>query len=456
MPHALIIEDDPNSLRALTRIAQTDGFSVDQAANLTAARAALKQTVPDIVLVDVNLPDGLGLDLLPELPELAPGRTVPIVVMTGNATLETAVESLRLGVWDYLIKPVDVTRLRNLLARVPRTGDLHAEVENLRRTLRDMGRFGAMIGRSAAMQKVYDHIGRVAPTEANVFIRGESGTGKEVAARTIHELSRRAKGPFVALNCGAIAANLIESALFGHERGSFTGATGTHLGVFEQAAGGTLFLDEVTEMPADQQVRLLRILETRTFYRLGGKQLLNADFRLISATNREAEQAVRENRLRLDLYHRLNTFPVTLPPLRARGDDIVLLAQRFLDELNAAEATSKHFAPRAHAALTQHSWPGNVRELRNVIQRAYILADDVIESIEYDNFSAEPIAETAAEIVSGTAVIPAGTPLADAERKLIEAAMVAADGVRTKAALMLGISVKTLYNKLKSFELDTR
>jgi len=177
-------------------------------------------------------------------------------------------------------------------------------------------------------------------------------------------------------------------------------------------------------MPADQQVKLLRILETRTFYRLGGKQLLNADFRLISATNREAEQAVRENRLRLDLYHRLNTFPVTLPPLRARGDDIVLLAQRFLDELNAAEATSKHFAPRAHAALTQHSWPGNVRELRNVIQRAYILADDVIESIEYDNFSAEPIAETAAEIVSGTAVIPAGTPLADAERKLIEAAMV--------------------------------
>ncbi|WP_323122105.1 sigma-54-dependent transcriptional regulator [Burkholderia alba] len=457
MPHALIIEDDPNSLRALTRIAQKDGFSTDEAADLAQARACLKKAVPDIVLVDVNLPDGLGLDLLPELPEFAPGRAVPVVVMTGNATLETAIESLRLGVWDYLAKPVDVMRLRNLLARVPRPGDLHAEVETLRRTLRDMGRFGDMIGRSAAMQKVYDHIGRVAPTEANVFISGESGTGKEVAARTVHQLSRRAKGPFVALNCGAIAANLIESALFGHERGAFTGATHAHAGLFEQAAGGTLFLDEITEMPADQQVKLLRILETRSFHRVGGKDALDADFRLISATNREPEHAVRDNVLRLDLYHRLNTFPVMLPPLRARGEDIALLAQRFLDVLNETERTSKRFSAAALAKLSTHAWPGNVRELRNIVQRAYILADDVIEAIEFDAAGAARQAydpEQAAP--ANAALIPAGTPLADAERQLIEAAMVAADGVRTRAASMLGISVKTLYNKLKSFDMDQR
>jgi DNA-binding NtrC family response regulator len=457
MPHALIIEDDPNSLRALTRIAQKDGFSTDEAADLAQARACLNKTVPDIVLVDVNLPDGLGLDLLPELPEFAPGRSVPVVVMTGNATLETAVESLRLGVWDYLDKPVDVTRLRNLLARVPRTGDLHAEVETLRRTLRDMGRFGEMVGRSPAMQKVYDHLGRVAPTEANVFICGESGTGKEVAARTVHQLSRRAKGPFVALNCGAIAANLIESALFGHERGAFTGATHAHAGLFEQAAGGTLFLDEITEMPADQQVKLLRILETRTFHRVGGKETLNADFRLISATNREPERAVRDNVLRLDLYHRLNTFPVLLPPLRARGDDLARLAQRFLDMLNETERTTKHFSATALARLATHGWPGNVRELRNIVQRAYILADEVIEAIEFDptNLAPETTAAPAA-MPANAALIPAGTPLADAERQLIEAAMAASDGVRTRAASMLGISVKTLYNKLKSFDLESR
>src|ERR1700731_4010186 len=226
MPHALIIEDDPNSLRGLSRIARTAGFTVDPADNLSSARAALARAVPDIVLVNANLPDGIGLDLLPELPQLAPGRSVPIVVMTGNATVESAAASLRLGVWDYLVKPVDVGRLPKLLARVPRSGDLHTEIENLRAALREMGRLGDMIGRSPPMQRVYDLIEKVAPTEANVMISGESGTGKEVAARTLHQLSRRRKGPFVTLNCGAISPDLIESVLFGSERGTGTG-TGT-------------------------------------------------------------------------------------------------------------------------------------------------------------------------------------------------------------------------------------
>jgi DNA-binding NtrC family response regulator len=452
MPHALIIEDDPNSLRGLTRIAQADGFTVDAVGTLAAARAILVNTVPDIVLVDVNLPDGIGLELLSELPQLAPGRTVPIVVMTGNATVESAIASLRLGVWDYLLKPVDVVHLRSLLARVPRSGDLHVEVENLRATLRGMGRFGDMVGRSPVMHRVYDLIAKVAPTEANVMIAGESGTGKEVAAHTLHQLSRRSKGPFVALNCGAIAPNLIESALFGHERGAFTGAETAHVGVFEQAGGGTLFLDEITEMPLDQQVKLLRILEARTFSRLGSKQVLNADFRLISATNRDPEAAVAAYTLRLDLYHRINTFPLTLPPLRVRGEDIILLATRFVEELNQAEGQNKHLSQACYPALLHYAWPGNVRELRNQLQRAFIMADQVINQIDLD-LPAEPVsAEIGAVHEESLVAIAAGSDLAVAERRLIEAAVQRAAGVRSRAAQMLGISPKTLYNKLKLYE----
>jgi DNA-binding NtrC family response regulator len=452
MPHALIIEDDPNSLRGLTRIAQADGFTVDAVGSLAAARAILVNTVPDIVLVDVNLPDGIGLELLSELPQLAPGRTVPIVVMTGNATVESAIASLRLGVWDYLLKPVDVVHLRSLLARVPRSSDLHVEVENLRATLRGMGRFGDMVGRSPIMHRVYDLIAKVAPTEANVMFAGESGTGKEVAAHTLHQLSRRSKGPFVALNCGAIAPNLIESALFGHERGAFTGAETAHVGVFEQAGGGTLFLDEITEMPLDQQVKLLRILEARTFSRLGSKQVLNADFRLISATNRDPEAAVAAYTLRLDLYHRINTFPLTLPPLRVRGEDIILLATRFIEELNQAEGQNKHLSQSCYPALLRYAWPGNVRELRNQLQRSFIMADQVINPSDLDLPADVVSTEIGATHEEPVVAIAAGSDLALAERRLIEAAVRRAEGVRSRAAQMLGISPKTLYNKLKLYE----
>lgn len=456
MPHALIIEDDPNSLRGLARIAQADGFTVDQVESLAGARAILAQTVPDIVLVDVNLPDGSGLDLLPELPQLAPGRCVPIVVMTGNATVESAIASLRLGVWDYLVKPVEVAHLRRLLTRVPRSRDLHLEVESLRATLRGMGRFGDMIGRSPSMQRVYDLIEKVAPTEANVMISGESGTGKEVAARSLHRYSRRSKGPFIALNCGAIAPNLIESALFGHERGAFTGAQTAQVGVFEQASGGTLFLDEITEMPLDQQVKLLRILEARTFSRLGSKQVLNADFRLISATNRDPEAALAAHLLRLDLYHRINTFPLVLPPLRVRGDDIILLATRFVEELNQADGQHKHLSQTCYPTLLQHAWPGNVRELRNQLQRSFIMADQVINQIDLE--PAPPAEGVPNQLERGPAAgqpvvaIEVGSDLAQAERRLIEAALKRVAGVRSKAAQMLGISPKTLYNKLKQYE----
>jgi len=452
MPHALIIEDDPDSLRGLSRIAQADGFTVDTAHDLASARGVLARCVPDIVLVDVNLPDGIGLDLLPELPQIVPGKMVPTVIMTGNATAEGAVASLRLGVWDYLAKPVDTGRLRNLLGRVPRPADLYSEVEGLRTALREMGRFGDMVGRSPVMQRLYDTMAKIAPIEADIMIFGESGTGKELAARTLHQLSGRRKGPFVGLNCGAISPSVIESTLFGHERDAFTGATVTHVGVFEQARGGTLFLDEITEMPLAQQVKLLHILETRRFARLGSKISIDADFRLISATHDDPEQAVSANAVYPDLFHRFNAFPLTLPPLRERGDDVVLLATYFVDQLNQAGHQNKYLSPSCYPALLKHTWPGNVRELRSQLERSFIVADSVIENFEFEvNRAARGPASIAS--ANGTAVVvKVGTQLADAERQLIEAAMKSTSGVRSKAAQMLGISPKTLYNKLKQFE----
>ncbi|CBW74326.1 Transcriptional regulator [Mycetohabitans rhizoxinica HKI 454] len=272
MPHALIVEDDPNSLSGLSAILSTDGFSVDTAATLVEARAALQRFIPDVVLVDLNLPDGSGLDVLHSLPSQPDGAT-PVIVMTGNATVESAIEGLRHGIWDYLLKPVNIPRLRSLLARIPRPYELTEEVQNLRAALRRVGRFGSMIGRGAAMQQVYDTIERIAPTEAAVLIVGEPGTGKEIAARTLHEMSRRKKSPLVKLDGAAAShagAEPWESMLFGHQRGAFDGAETNEAGVLERAAGGTLFIDRVDLLPAAQQEALARALGVRTFRRMGG------------------------------------------------------------------------------------------------------------------------------------------------------------------------------------------
>jgi DNA-binding NtrC family response regulator len=269
------------------------------------------------------------------------------------------------------VKPLDVARLRAVLTNVLRRSELGQEVETLRRNLRELGRFGPMLGSSPPMQQLYDAISRVAPTNATVLIRGESGTGKELVAQTVHSLSRRRKQPFLALNCGAVSPQLIESELFGHERGSFTGAERTHRGYFERADGGTLFLDEVTEMPLELQVRLLRVLETRMIVRVGAEQEIQTDVRIIAATNRDPEQAVADGKLRQDLLYRLAVFPLEVPALRERGSDVSLLAGAFLAELSRIDGVEKNFTTRALDALEQHSWPGNVRELKNAVERAY-------------------------------------------------------------------------------------
>ena len=366
MPHVLVVDDDTDTLEWLAEFARGEGFTVSKATSLRNARIQLTQNRPDVLFTDLQLPDGSGLDLVEDLE--SPEAT-EIVVMTGHASVDTAVEALRRGAADYMVKPVDVARLQAVLKRVPAPHELTAEIGELRQELKGLGRFGHMIGSSPVMHKLYDQVGRVGPTSATVLLIGESGTGKELVAQTIHDLSRRKKRPFLPLNCGAVSPNLIESELFGHEKGSFTGAAKQHVGFFERAHGGTLFLDEITEMPLELQVKLLRVLETGAFMRVGSNTPVAIDVRVVAATNRDPLKAVADGKLREDLYHRLNVFPIVLPPLRERGSDIEILARYFLDQFNRQEGTRKTFSPGAVAELYSHGWPGNVRELANAAER---------------------------------------------------------------------------------------
>ena len=441
-PHALIVDDDPDVVEVLTEFVKREGFSAAGASTLSQAREQLVVRPPDILLVDIQMPDGSGLDLLDGL-EDAPDPEV--VLITGNASVETAVDALRRGVTDYLTKPVDFARLKVALANLARTLAMKGEIGTLRTELRKLGRFGPLVGSSAPMQKVYDLIGRVARTDAGVFITGETGTGKEVVAQTIHSLSRRGKEAFVPVDCGAVSANLIESELFGHERGSFTGADRLHKGYFERAHRGTLFLDEVTEMPLELQVKLLRVLETSAVTRVGGTQPVKVDVRIIAATNRRLEDAVKAGKLREDLLYRLNVFPIPLPPLRERGDDIDRLAEHFLGELNAAEGTAKQLTPAGRERLRGHTWPGNLRELKNALQRGFILAE---EGEGVDPIPEPIVGETAASSL----LMPVGTPIEEAERLLILATLEKFDGDKKRVAAALHISLNTLYSRLNEYK----
>ena len=446
MPDALIVDDEPNTLRALADLVRREGFDTRTADSLGAARREVEERLPDVVLCDLVLPDGEGTELLRDLAS-EPG--VETILVTANATVQSVVDALRLEAYDYLTKPVDVARLKALLTRLRRSIALRQEVSDLRSELRRLGRFGSLVGTSSTMQELYDMLERVAPTDATVLVRGESGTGKEVVANTIHRLSRRPEGPFVPLNCGAVSPQLIESELFGHERGSFTGAERRHQGVFERADGGTLFLDEITEMSAELQVKLLRILETGLVTRVGGSRQIEVDVRVVAATNRDPEEAVTDGRLRRDLYYRLKVFPVELPPLRARAGDIRLLAQHFLDRLAAGGGVEKRFEPAALDALERYPWPGNVRELKNVVERSFILADEVI-----DVAALPPEIGGSARVSPGQLQAPVGTTLDDIVRAHTLATLEHFDGNKKRTAEVLGISLKTLYNRLRRYEQD--
>ena len=442
----LIVDDERNIRRTIRMVLEGGGHAVHEAGTAAEAESVLARERIDVILLDVKLGEDNGLDLLRALkaPREDGARTgdIPVVMISGHATIEDAVSATRLGAFDFMEKPLDRNRVmvtvRNALERRKMAKELH----QLRHAVD--GRW-ELLGGTPVMAELRRQIAKVAPTRSRILITGESGTGKELIARAIHRNSSVASGAFVKVNCAAIPPELIESELFGHERGAFTGAVAKKRGLFEVADGGTIFLDEITEMPMELQVKLLRVLETSTVTRVGGTQLIPSDVRVICATNREPEKAVADNKLREDLYHRLNVFPIRLPPLRERDTDIEQLAQFFLDDLNKTEGTNKSFSRDALVRLYQHSWPGNVRELKNYVQRTFIMADDIIE-LDVAISDAPPKTDDGTTIT-----IRVGTPLEEVERRVTMATLAYCGHVKRKAAEILGVSLKTLYNRLETY-----
>jgi len=439
----LIVEDDAAQRLGLQQLLRGWGFTADVAVDGRDALDKLPSIRPTIVLSDLVMPRMSGMDLLATLMQEDPDITM--VLMTAQGTVETAVTAIKQGAYDYLSKPVDPQRLKIMLDQIVERHGTQREVRALRRQLQDRGTFGKMIGSSPEMRKVYQMVEQAAPTSASILVSGESGTGKELVAQTVHQLSQRNGQPFVPLNCAAIPDTLLESELFGHEKGAFTGAITRRQGAFELANRGTLFLDEIAEMTPATQAKLLRVLQERTFRTLGGQREQSTDIRVIAATNVNPPDAVRQGKLREDLFYRLNVFAITLPPLRDRKDDIPLLTQSFVREF--AQRNNRTVAGLSDAALhmlEQYHWPGNVRELRNVMERAVIVSrGDMIEPADLPQL----LPRTPTPSSDGPQ-LTAGTTVDEVERQLIEITLTHTGGNKTRAAEMLGISLKTLHNKL--------
>jgi len=439
----LIVEDEPTTRLGLTELVRTWGFTTESAADGEEALQRITDFRPSIIISDLVMPRMGGLELLRALKDEGPALT--IVILTAQGTVETAVEAIKEGAYDYLTKPIEPQRLKILLDKIVERQDTLREVKVLRRQLREHGTFGRMVGNSAQMRKVYQTIEQAAPTAASVLIWGESGTGKELVAQTIHQLSPRAAMPFVPINCAAIPETLLESEIFGHEKGAFTGASDRREGCFELADRGTLFLDEIAEMTPATQVKLLRVLQERKFRRLGGRQEQTVDVRVIAATNMNPAEAVKNGKLREDLYYRLNVFSIELPPLRVRKDDLSLLIQSFLAEFNERNNKSvSALDASAMRILEQYNWPGNVREVRNVVERAVILSAG--QFIEPKHLP--PLVTESPDVVKPTLSLTPGTTVEEAERRLILMTLEHTRDNKTRAAEILGISLKTLHNKL--------
>ena len=442
MPHALIVDDDLQSNSILHKLLSSERYSVCIAASIKQAKIQIASRKPDLIMCGLSLSNNFNFYIYNILGKK---EKIKIILMAEEPNLENAIEAFRHGASDYLTKPINVNHIKSLLIRLEPQPIVQLENKIATRKNNERENFEVLLGESLAMKNIFYQIERVAPTEASVLLLGESGTGKELVAQTIHTKSARYEQSFLPLNCGAISPQLIESEIFGHEKGSFTGAERQHKGYFERTSGGTLFLDEVAEMPIELQVKLLRVLETGGFMRIGSNQEIQTNVRIIAATNRHPEKAISEGKLRLDLYHRLNVFPIKIPPLRERGQDIGILANYFLDDLNKKNLTEKYFSSKLCNYLYRHEWPGNVRELRNFIHRSYILADKLIDAI-----STEPEKIVSAEDNS-TLSIQIGTSLAEIDRKLIFATLKFCNGIKKNTADILGISLKTLYNRLEKY-----
>jgi DNA-binding NtrC family response regulator len=452
----LIAEDEPNALMGLAELISGWGYRTETARDGLEAWEKIHAWDPAIVVTDLKMPrlDGIGL-----LTKLAEGgnhlsSNLAVVVLTAMGSIQLAVEAMKLGAYDFLQKPVDATRLRTILANATRQRATEIELEVARRRLRESGVLGSMVGNSKTMREIFGLIEQIAPSNVHVLITGESGTGKELVARTLHELSPRKAKPFVGVNCAAIPETLIESEIFGHEKGSFTGAVERRAGCFELAAGGSLLLDEIGEMPQATQAKLLRVLEERKLRRLGARTEQDVDVRVLAATNRDPDTAVAEGHLRADLYYRLNVFNIHMPPLRDHIEDLPVMAESILDQMN--EKHNRRVSGVAASMLDRmmaYSWPGNVRELRNTIERAVILCPDGAP-LDVGHLApgfAKP--QPSVSHASDASMVPVhvGTTVDAAERLLIMRTLEATGQNKTRAAEILGVSLKTLHNKLKEY-----
>ena len=443
----LVVDDEAASRTGLQALLEGRGYRVEVAATGDEALEKAQSFRPAVVIADLVMPRMDGLELIRSLQEEAPFAVT--ILLTGQGTIETAVQAMKAGAYDYLTKPVDLARLLLLLDKAVDRARIGREVALLRRQT-GMGERPALLGRSAAIQAVRQQIEQAAASAVPVFVLGESGTGKELVARTVHTLSPRARASFVGVNCAAIAESLLESEIFGHEKGAFTGAVERRIGCFEMADGGTLLLDEVAEMHPAVQAKFLRVLEEGTFRRVGGKAEIQVDVRIVAATNQDPEAAVRDGKLRADLFYRLNVFPIKLPPLRERPDDIPVLAEAFLRDAAARNGrTVTAIAPAALQRLQGYAWPGNVRELRNVIERAVLLVDgDTIETPHLPEGLS--VTDATSEAVPAL-TLPFGITLDEAEKALILQSLQLTGNNKTRAAAILGINVKTLHNKLTRY-----
>jgi DNA-binding NtrC family response regulator len=456
----LVVEDDAPARKGLEELLSAWGYEVTAAADGADALERLAEESPAVVVSDLVMPRLDGMGLLAAVQKDYPG--IPVIVLTGQGSVDNAVQAMKDGAYDYLTKPLEPGRLQLVLEKALERSETAREVVLLRRQLRQRGAYGQMVAGAPAMLEVTRQIELVAPTDATVFVAGESGTGKELVARTVHDHSARRRGPFVALNCAAIPETLLESEIFGHEKGAFTGAATRRQGCFELADGGTLFLDEVAEMQPAIQVKFLRVLQEGRFRRLGGTAEVAVDVRIVAATNKDPLKAVQDGHLREDLYYRLNVFTIGLPPLRERMEDLDALIEMFLPEFNERHQRAVRGVDEAGlAALRGYAWPGNIRELRNVVERAVIMCPGDLVTLEHlpsppapGGVAPSPGDAAAPARADGDAVeirIPVGTTVDETERRLIVQTLQHTGNNKTRAAEILGISLKTLHNKLHKY-----
>jgi DNA-binding NtrC family response regulator len=446
----LIVEDEENERTGLAELVSAWGYRAETARDGVEGFEKVTEWSPAIVVTDLKMPRMGGMELLERIAN--DSRTVAVIVVTAQGTIDSAVQAMRTGAYDYITKPIDTDRLRTILQNASALLGARTELEATRRKLRDSGSLGSLVGASKKMQEIFRLIEMVAPSTASVLITGASGTGKELVARTIHELSPRRTKPFIPINCAAIPETLIESEIFGHEKGAFTGALERRTGCFELAEGGTLLLDEIGEMPVATQAKLLRVLEDRKLRRLGSKVETEVDVRVLASTNKVPDEAVARGELRNDLYYRLNVFNIQMPLLREHKEDIPALMESLLKEMSVKHGRKAAAVSEAALHLFQsYSWPGNVRELRNTLERAVIVCDGAVIETKHlpPGFGQAPLRAAAND--PDAVRLGVGTTVEEAEKMLILKTLEATSNNKTRAAEILGISLKTLHNKLKEY-----